>query len=106
VTGGTGPQGHGQFHRIAEAHRRPVVIRIDGEPVTALVGDTLLTALLIHGRRVRSSEFGDGARAGFCVMGACQDCWVTTAEGERLRACTTFVRDGLAIVTAGAAEAP
>lgn len=32
-------------------------------------------------------------------MGACQDCWVWTEEGERLRACTTAVREGLRIVT-------
>lgn len=99
MTPPAGPEGGGQFRRLAETHRHPVTIRIDGEPVTALIGDTLLTALLIHGRRVRVSEFGDGPRAGFCVMGACQDCWVSTAEGERLRACTTFVRDGLAILT-------
>jgi predicted molibdopterin-dependent oxidoreductase YjgC len=32
-------------------------------------------------------------------MGACQDCWVWTAQGERLRACSTEVRDGLDIIT-------
>ena len=48
----------------------------------------LLVALLVHQRHVRHSEFGDGVRAGFCLMGACQDCWVWTEEGERLRACT------------------
>jgi D-hydroxyproline dehydrogenase subunit gamma len=32
-------------------------------------------------------------------MGACQDCWVATADGASLRACTTYVEDGMAIVT-------
>ncbi|TMM35362.1 (2Fe-2S)-binding protein, partial [Colwellia ponticola] len=35
----------------------------------------------------------------FCLMGACQDCWVWTRSGERLRACSNEVRDGLDIVT-------
>jgi predicted molibdopterin-dependent oxidoreductase YjgC len=38
-------------------------------------------------------------RAGFCMMGACQDCWIATAEGERLRACSTFIAPGMALVT-------
>ena len=65
----------------------------------ALAGDTLLVALLIHGRRVRDSEFGDGPRAGFCLMGACQDCWVWTESGERLRACSTPVEAGMSVLT-------
>ena len=69
-----------------------------------LDGDTLLTALLLAGRRIRESEFGDGPRAGFCLMGACQDCWVTLAGGGRVRACSTYVRDGLAVLTGGTPE--
>ena len=60
---------------------------------------SLLVALLTHGRRVRDSEFGDGPRAGFCLMGACQDCWVWTESGERLRACSTPVGEGMAVLT-------
>ena len=68
-------------------------------PVTALAGDTLMVALLANGPALRRSEFGEERRAGFCLMGACQDCWVWTAAGERLRACGTEVRDGLQILT-------
>ena len=32
-------------------------------------------------------------------MGACQDCWVQTDSGERLRACSTFIAPGLALRT-------
>ena len=32
-------------------------------------------------------------------MGACQDCWVTLADGRRLRACTTAVLPGMAVET-------
>ena len=88
-----------RFVRLAEQHRPAVALQIDGQPATALQGDTLLVALLQHGRRVRDSEFGDGPRAGFCLMGACQDCWVWTESGERLRACSTPVQAGMAVRT-------
>ena len=98
----TASTAQGLLRRVAETGRPRVRISIDGVPVEALAGDTLLTALLLHRRAVRRSEFGDGPRAGFCLMGACQDCWVELASGERGRACTTFVGDGLAIVTGAA----
>src|SRR3954466_6632650 len=37
-------------------------------------------------------------------MGACQDCRVWTADGERLRACTTVVGEGMHILTRHGAE--
>jgi predicted molibdopterin-dependent oxidoreductase YjgC len=90
-----------QFHRLAERDRPVIRFVVDDRSCEALAGDTVLTALLTNGRRVRSSEFGDGPRAGFCLMGACQDCWVSVADGTRLRACSTFVTDGMRIVTRG-----
>ena len=89
----------GRFVRLAETQRPTVRLTIDSAPATALEGDTLLVALLTHGRRVRTSEFGDGTRAGFCLMGACQDCWMWTADGQRLRACTTPVTPDLSVLT-------
>jgi D-hydroxyproline dehydrogenase subunit gamma len=93
-----------QLRRLAERDRPCIRLAIDGRTCEALAGDTLLTALLTNGRRLRSSEFGDGPRAGFCLMGACQDCWVTLEDGTRLRACTTFVAEGMRIVTASAVD--
>lgn len=88
-----------RFVRLAETDRPSLTLQIDGQAATALVGDTLLVALLSHGRRVRDSEFGDGPRAGFCLMGACQDCWVWTPAGGRLRACSTIVEAGMSVLT-------
>jgi predicted molibdopterin-dependent oxidoreductase YjgC len=85
--------------RLAETERPSVPLTIDGQAAIGLEGDTLLVALLNHGRRVRDSEFGDGVRAGFCLMGACQDCWVWSARGERLRACSTVIQSGMAVLT-------
>ena len=94
----------GQFIRVAETGRQSVAITVDGRAATALAGDTIATALLVGGHRLRDSEFGDGPRAGFCLMGACQDCWVTLGGGgddggRRVRACTTLIGDGMTIET-------
>lgn len=92
-------ESRGQFRRVAASDRPEVPCTIDGRPVIALEGDTVLTALLLHGRRVRRFEFDATGRAGYCLMGACQDCWVRTADGCLLRACTTPVLPGMAILT-------
>jgi predicted molibdopterin-dependent oxidoreductase YjgC len=89
----------GRFQRLGEANRRRISIWVDGEQVHALEGDTLLVALLLSGDRLRRSEFDPSARAGFCLMGACQDCWVRTEAGARLRACSTVVSDGMKLIT-------
>lgn len=88
-----------RFVRLGESDRVAVGFVVDGEAVSALQGDTLLTAMLQHGGHVRQSEFGGEKRAGFCLMGACQDCWVWTADGARLRACSTEVAEGMAVST-------
>lgn len=88
-----------RFMRLGETGRPAVKIFVDGAEVEAFVGDTLLVAVLTHSGKLRRSEFGSTARAGFCLMAACQDCWVWTVAGERLRACDTPVEAGLSIVT-------
>lgn len=98
-SGTTAPKRDAQFVRVAETQREPLSFFIDGHEVTALQGDTLLTAVLMQQRRVRESEFSGAPRAGFCLIGACQDCWMHTEEGLRLRACSTPVAQGMRVVT-------
>jgi predicted molibdopterin-dependent oxidoreductase YjgC len=88
-----------RFMRLGETGRATVTILVDGETVPALAGDTLLVAVLTHSGRLRRSEFGPNARSGFCLMASCQDCWVWTEAGDRLRACDTPVKAGLSILT-------
>ena len=88
-----------RFVRLAETERPAIAFEADGVALRALEGDTLLVALLVNGHRVRRSEFGGESRAGFCLMAACQDCWVWTADGERVRACSTPVAAGMRILT-------
>ncbi|GAB1583501.1 MULTISPECIES: (2Fe-2S)-binding protein [Phyllobacteriaceae] len=87
------------FHRIARQQHAPVPFMLDGRPCMGREGDTLLTAILNAASAVRSSEFSGSPRAGFCQMGACQDCWVTFADGSRARACTTPLVAGMEILT-------
>jgi hypothetical protein len=84
----------GQLVRLGELERRSITIYLDGHPLSGMEGDTLLTLLLTRRGHLRLSEFGDGARAGFCNMAACQDCWV-----NRARACSTYARDGMKLVS-------
>ena len=88
---------NGRFVRLAETERMALTLFVDGQVVQAFEGDTLMAAMLGSGGHLRISEFGDGPRAGFCLMGACQDCWVWTEDGARLRACSTTVSDGMRI---------
>jgi predicted molibdopterin-dependent oxidoreductase YjgC len=88
-----------QFRRVAERERRRIAFTLDGVAIDALEGDTVLTAILAARGHLRIAEFTESPRAGFCLMGACQDCWVATADGRSLRACTTYVTEGMAIVT-------
>lgn len=84
--------------RLRDAARPRITLRLDSAPIEAQHGDTLLTALLAAGAgHLRESEFGDGPRAGFCLMGACQDCWVVVEGLGRVRACATLAEDGMKV---------
>jgi hypothetical protein len=92
--------GNGQFGLfVAVARRRstPVTFIFDGEPVVAFEGESLLCAILRSRARLRRSEVDGAPRAGFCLMGACQDCWVWLATGRMVRACTTPVEGGITV---------
>lgn len=93
-----------QLQRLSETARERVDFDLDGRPCHALRGDTLLTAILTQQGSVRRTEFSRELRAGFCMIGACQDCWVRLETGERVRACTTLLEPGMRLVTS--IEAP
>ncbi|PTE11168.1 (2Fe-2S)-binding protein [Mesorhizobium helmanticense] len=89
----------GRIVRLAERDRAEVHFFLDGQTRAALAGDTVLTAMLASGHALRKSEFGPEPRAGFCLMGACQDCWVWQDEGPRLQACSALVSEGMRLRT-------
>jgi len=85
--------------RLPHAERTPLPFTLDGRACSALDGDTVLTAVLAATSRLREHDASGRAHAGFCSMGACQDCWMDTAGGERLRACTTPLEAGMQLLT-------
>ena len=92
----------GRIVRLAEKLRPTLGFFLDGAARTGLAGDTVLTAILAVAPALRRSEFGPEHRSGFCLMGACQDCWVWQEEGPRLRACSTPLAEGMRLLS----EAP
>lgn len=89
----------GRLVRLAETGREPIRFVLDGVERVALSGDTVLTAILTNAPALRQAEFGPERRAGFCLMGACQDCWIWPEQGGRIRACSTPVADGMRLLT-------
>ena len=67
--------------------------------MTGLAGYTVLTAILTGAGSLRPSEFGPERRAGFCLMGTCQDCWIWAEDGSRLRACSTPLTEGMRLLS-------
>lgn len=77
---------------------RAVTITVDGSPVEACEGESVLAALWAAGVRTlhRTAKAGE-PRAFLCGIGVCFDC-VVTVDGERsVRACMTPVADGMAV---------
>ena len=87
------------LHRLKLAARVELSFVLDGTPCIAQQGDTVLTAILTQATQLREAEFGGAPRAGFCLMGACQECWVQTEDGQRLRACSTLIDEGMRLCT-------
>lgn len=91
--------GSGRLCRLAETGRRRLSFHFDGHRMQALSGDTVLTGVLLSAHHLRKAEFGPERRAGFCLMGACQDCWIWQEDGPRLRACSTPLREGMRLLS-------
>jgi hypothetical protein len=105
MSAAAGP-GVGRLVRLAETDRAPLRFVLDGTECQALVGDTVLSAILSVALALCRSEFGSESRAGFCLMGACQDCWVWQEDGPRLRACSTPLAEGMRLLTDARGEWP
>ena len=86
------------MRRAVDQDRPSIAFSINGRRFTGKAGDTVLTAVLTQAGHLRLSEFDRRPRAGFCLMGACQDCWLRTVDGPSVRACSTLLEDGMAFV--------
>ena len=64
--------------RLARHDLPAIPFILDGVACDGRAGDTIMTAALTLTDQLRRSDFSGAPRAGFCQMGACQDCWVVT----------------------------
>jgi hypothetical protein len=96
----------GRLVRAIVPSGAPVRILIDGAEVAACAGESVLVAVLAARNALRLHEFNGEPRAGFCLMGACQDCWIWLADGRRIRACTTAVAEAMDVSTAAPQDFP
>jgi len=92
--------------RIATLDAPAVRLTVDGAAVEAQAGESILVAALRARGRLDKAEASGPARAGFCLMGACQDCWIWLGGGRRVRSCTTPVAEGMQVWTGALPEFP
>jgi predicted molibdopterin-dependent oxidoreductase YjgC len=76
-----------------------VIIAVDARPTTAMVGESVATALLAAGvRAFHPSAVRGEPRGPFCMMGVCQECLVEI-DGRVAQACMVAVRADMKIRT-------
>ena len=76
-----------------------MTVHITGQPVTAAMGETVLSVTQSLGvRQVARNDHGQISGA-YCGMGVCQCCLVKINGRHKRRACQTVVRDGMQIET-------
>lgn len=79
---------------------KPIVVQVNGQPTTAFTGETIATVLLAEGIRAFRHTLKTGRPRGiFCGMGICYDCVVTVDGVPNVRACVTYVEEGMVIET-------
>jgi sarcosine oxidase subunit alpha len=83
----------------------PVKIKVNGRPIQAYSGETLLAVLfaedIIPLRHTFKNNKPETAAGGFCGMGICRECRVSVDGIADRRACMTEVREGMEVLTDG-----
>ncbi len=80
--------------------KKEVFININGQRISAYQGETLLAVLIASGiKKIRKSSVLKEHRGGLCGMGVCYDCLVTLNGVRNVRACMTYIEDGMEIET-------
>ncbi|MCY0111806.1 MULTISPECIES: (2Fe-2S)-binding protein [Pseudomonas] len=76
-----------------------MTVHINGQPVTAAIGETVLSVIQSLGVRQIARNDHDQISGAYCGMGVCQCCLVKINGRHKRRACQTVVRDGMRIET-------
>jgi len=76
-----------------------MTVHINGQAVSAAIGETVLTVIQSLGVRQIARNDHDQISGAYCGMGVCQCCLVKINGRHKRRACQTVVRDGMLIET-------
>ncbi|EZP26325.1 MULTISPECIES: cyanide-forming glycine dehydrogenase subunit HcnA [Pseudomonas] len=76
-----------------------MTVHINGQPVTAAIGETVLSVIQSLGVRQVARNDHNQISGAYCGMGVCQCCLVKINGRHKRRACQTVVRDGMQIET-------
>lgn len=79
---------------------KTVTIYFDGQPIEALEGEPVASALMNAGvRSFRTTAKRHEPRGIFCAIGRCTDCMMIVDGVPNTRTCVTRVRDGMQVQT-------
>ncbi|MFP0198966.1 MULTISPECIES: cyanide-forming glycine dehydrogenase subunit HcnA [Pseudomonas] len=76
-----------------------MTVHINGQPVTAAIGETVLSVIQSLGVRQVARNDHNQISGAYCGMGVCQCCLVKINGRHKRRACQTVVREGMQIET-------
>jgi len=83
-----------------DERKKKINIYVDDKPISAIEGDTILTALLAQGIRInRITKKRKEPRGLFCGIGRCTDCVMIVNGIPSVRTCVTFVEEGMRVET-------
>ncbi|HHF43210.1 MAG: (2Fe-2S)-binding protein [Candidatus Aminicenantes bacterium] len=85
--------------RIPAIKRKEKInLYVNGKPITAYAGETVLAALLAAGYKIiKKNPVSQEPRGALCGMGVCFECTVTINGVPNIRACVTEVQEGMRV---------
>jgi predicted molibdopterin-dependent oxidoreductase YjgC len=86
------------FRKINDAGCPLLTLTIDGQPVTAELGETVAAVLLRQQAPAsRSTPVQGSPRAPYCMMGVCFDCLTIVDGAASTQSCLVTVREGMRV---------
>ncbi|MDC8756834.1 2Fe-2S iron-sulfur cluster-binding protein [Janthinobacterium fluminis] len=87
-------------HDIQELGSEQLTIKINGQPVAAAHGETVLSVLNAVGMRQLARNDSQQVMGSYCGMGVCHCCQVKIDGRYKRRACQTIVQADMLVETA------
>lgn len=86
------------FQKINDSGGPVLMLTVDGQPVTAELGETVASVLLRQPEPAsRTTPVSGSPRAPFCMMGVCFDCLAIVDGAASMQSCLVTVREGMRV---------